>query len=778
MKFGKYLLANASPEWLQHYVDYRALKKQLRLGRHDGSATTGSISPRTTSLTTGRGGSASLSGLAEETFLVALNHEVQKVSQFTDLTSGQLLRAIQQLNATLGKLPLHADVSRHAQQAHVLSERSQALEKYVNLNAQAFQKIIKKHDKLFPRAQVWQFYKVHLHRQAWHATSLQAIWEALTAAYNRIHTSTVPSATTPLLLRSRSAQVILAQQQQQQPTPPQPPTQRPTTLKFWITPENTPAVKHALLEHLPVRITRVPGSSSPTTAVQHTRHCIYLDNSSLELYHSNLYQVRSALAVKLTWQDFGAGQCWPCPVAIQRRVRPHSWRAEPDAKASITISSEHLDQMLDGSLTVQQAWLDCLQLRSSQGQGSLGASAASSRRASADAAHHSSAQRMPQAAGSSSAWQQQHAQARTAAPAAAHACAQDAGHEPPPHSSSEPPAAPQHSLSTHATGQQAHHSSMHDPAPAPPFPPSPAPSPPEHFTRLFQELQQLQDVKQLVPQVYSSCSRATFQMPFDRSLVAMLDEQVRFSAAGSSYSYSRRPKQQQVRAGAAASSIRPSQQDQDEQQQQGQPWQQQARAEQPVYELPYNVLKLVLAPGEQLPHWLRLLIAQGLLHEAEDFSGFVHGCAVLAPDVVRALPFWVDDPLVQRSIAAFACHLPGEEGWLEWGGGEEGGQGGSHGISGEGLREALLRPGSPRGRRREVSWAELLQALGAGRGAAACASGARSKWQNSCRDACMHSLQCVHTSAQSIHAAAAQPSPALPRLPCRWRAGWPAGWPM
>jgi SPX domain protein involved in polyphosphate accumulation len=766
MKFGKYLLANASPEWLQHYVDYRALKKQLRLGQHDGSAATGSISPRTTSLTTGRGGSASLSGLAEETFLVALNHEVQKVSKFTDFTSRQLLRAIQQLNATLSKLPLHADISRHAQQAHVLSERSQALEKYVNLNAQAFQKIIKKHDKLFPRAQVWQFYKVHLHKQAWHATSLQDIWEALTAAYNRIHTSTVPSTTTPLLPRSRSAQVVINQQLPS--TPPQPPTQRPTTLKFWVTPQDTPAVKHALLENLPVRTIRIPGSPATTTAVQHTRHCIYLDNASLELYHNNLYQVRNALAVKLTWQDFGAGQRWPCPVAIQRRVCPHGWRAEPDAKASITISSEHLDQMLDGSLTVQQAWLDCLQLRSSQAQGLPGASAAPSRRVSADAAHYNS---VPQAAGSSSGWQQQHAMARTAAPAAAHACAQDAGHEPPPHSSSKPPAATQHNRSAHATRvQQAPHSSSSTDDPAPACPPHPAPPPPEHFTSLFQELQQLQDVKQLVPQVYSSCSRATFQMPFDSSLVATLDEQVCFSAGGSSSSYSRRPKQQQVGARA-----RSSQQDEGGQQQQVHPWQQQAGVEQSVYQLPYNVLKLVLAPGEQLPHWLRLLIAQGLLHEAEDFSSFVHGCAVLAPDVVRALPFWVDDPLVQRSIAAFACHLPGEEGWLEVAGGGQGVQGGSPGSSGQGLREALLRPGSPKGRRRQVSWAELLRELGAGQGTAACAGGARSKWHHSCRDACMHSLQCAHLAAKRMQPAAAQPTPALPH---RLRAGWPAGWPV
>lgn len=38
--------------------------------------------------------------------------------------------------------------------------------------------------------------------------------------------------------------------------------------------------------------------------------------------------------------------------------------------------------------------------------------------------------------------------------------------------------------------------------------------------------------------------------------------------------------------------------------------------------------------------------------QVHDFSKFLHACAGLMPDLVRAVPAWVDDPAVQKSLYA------------------------------------------------------------------------------------------------------------------------------
>ena len=46
------------------------------------------------------------------------------------------------------------------------------------------------------------------------------------------------------------------------------------------------------------------------------------------------------------------------------------------------------------------------------------------------------------------------------------------------------------------------------------------------------------------------------------------------------------------------------------------------------------------------------VLASGALAPVHKFSKFVHGCAVLLPDEVQAMPYWVDDPALAPSIRA------------------------------------------------------------------------------------------------------------------------------
>lgn len=48
----------------------------------------------------------------------------------------------------------------------------------------------------------------------------------------------------------------------------------------------------------------------------------------------------------------------------------------------------------------------------------------------------------------------------------------------------------------------------------------------------------------------------------------------------------------------------------------------------------------------------QVLMRSATLVEVEDWSKFVHGCAALMPDTVRAVPYWIDDPLIEMSTEA------------------------------------------------------------------------------------------------------------------------------
>ena len=46
------------------------------------------------------------------------------------------------------------------------------------------------------------------------------------------------------------------------------------------------------------------------------------------------------------------------------------------------------------------------------------------------------------------------------------------------------------------------------------------------------------------------------------------------------------------------------------------------------------------------------LISSGIPREVHKFSKFIHGCAVLLPEEVQAMPYWIDDPSLRDSIIA------------------------------------------------------------------------------------------------------------------------------
>jgi SPX domain protein involved in polyphosphate accumulation/uncharacterized membrane protein YidH (DUF202 family) len=75
-----------------------------------------------------------------------------------------------------------------------------------------------------------------------------------------------------------------------------------------------------------------------------------------------------------------------------------------------------------------------------------------------------------------------------------------------------------------------------------------------------------------------------------------------------------------------------------------------------ITRFPHAVLeiKLALPDGESAPEWVQGLMSSGLLTEVHKSSKFIHGTAVLFPELVQAVPYWIDDESVRDSIAASA----------------------------------------------------------------------------------------------------------------------------
>lgn len=73
-----------------------------------------------------------------------------------------------------------------------------------------------------------------------------------------------------------------------------------------------------------------------------------------------------------------------------------------------------------------------------------------------------------------------------------------------------------------------------------------------------------------------------------------------------------------------------------------------------ITKFPHAVLevKTSLKENEEAPLWVQRLVDSGMLHEVHKFSKFIHGCAVLLPDQVQAVPYWIDDESIRDSIIA------------------------------------------------------------------------------------------------------------------------------
>ena len=144
---------------------------------------------------------------------------------------------------------------------------------------------------------------------------------------------------------------------------------------------------------------------------------------------------------------------------------------------------------------------------------------------------------------------------------------------------------------------------------------------------LAREVTQVINAKQLSPTMRTQYMRTAFQIPFDATVRVSLDTNLCMITE-------RVPETRE-----------------------GLRWYRDPTVPVPASEItrfPHAVLevKLQLEDENACPKWVTDLINGGMLMQVHKFSKFIHGCAVLLPEEVRSVPYWIDDSTLAPSIMA------------------------------------------------------------------------------------------------------------------------------
>eukprot|EP00192_Tetraselmis_astigmatica_P008513 CAMPEP_0117660690 /NCGR_PEP_ID=MMETSP0804-20121206/7099_1 /TAXON_ID=1074897 /ORGANISM="Tetraselmis astigmatica, Strain CCMP880" /LENGTH=672 /DNA_ID=CAMNT_0005467429 /DNA_START=58 /DNA_END=2076 /DNA_ORIENTATION=- len=150
----------------------------------------------------------------------------------------------------------------------------------------------------------------------------------------------------------------------------------------------------------------------------------------------------------------------------------------------------------------------------------------------------------------------------------------------------------------------------------------------DKFKKIFCEIQNTVESKQLFPTTRTQYMRTAFQIPFDSTVRMTLDTNLCMIKENpedgpsclEANRFYRDPKLPLTNS--------------------------------EITRFPHAVLevKLSLQQGEQAPAWVSELISSGLLTEVHKFSKFIHGGATLYPEMVQSVPYWVDDESVRPSM--------------------------------------------------------------------------------------------------------------------------------
>ncbi|KAI0539993.1 vacuolar transporter chaperone 4 [Xylaria digitata] len=343
MKFGQQLRSSIIREYQWYYIDYNALKAELKKASgspfeiHDDDNQAGPSTARSTENTRRSQHKRKWTEEDEQAFIAKLYAELEKVYTKTKVKQSEIQRRI-----AVGEREVREVVARAterglneqgpSEEEFVLLEQDLSdiiadvhdLAKYVQLNYTGFYKIIKKHDKTTN----WYLrpaFDAALKKKPFYNEDFDAEVVKLSNMYNNVRTRGNPVKGDSAAGGSQGSFV------------------RQTT-KYWVHPDNVTELKLIILKHLPVLVFN---ASKEFETADSAITSIYYDNpDKWDLYEGRLKKTEGAEAIRLRW--YGGMQ--NDTIFVERKTHREDWTGEKSVKARFSMKEKNVNAYMRGDL--------------------------------------------------------------------------------------------------------------------------------------------------------------------------------------------------------------------------------------------------------------------------------------------------------------------------------------------------------------------------------------------------------------------------------------------
>ncbi|KDN61804.1 putative VTC domain-containing protein [Colletotrichum sublineola] len=331
MKFGEQLRSSIIREYQWYYIDYDALKADLK------TATGPVVSSDDKGKGKGKGTKREWSEEDEGRFVQKLEAELDKVHTKQQVKAMEISRRIavseREVKGVVDRLNergpredgpseeefmlLEEDLSDIIADVHDLA-------KFVQLNYTGFFKIIKKHDKLTG----WHLKPVfdsRLKAKPFYKENYDASVVKLSKLYDLVRTRGNPVKGDSAAGGSQGSFVR-------------------NTTKYWVHPDNVTELKLIILKHLPVLVFN---ASKEFEQQDSAITSIYYDNpETWDLYEGRLKKTEGAEAIRLRW--YGGMQSEN--IFVERKTHREDWTGEKSVKARFSVKEKNVNSYMRGEL--------------------------------------------------------------------------------------------------------------------------------------------------------------------------------------------------------------------------------------------------------------------------------------------------------------------------------------------------------------------------------------------------------------------------------------------
>ncbi|KAI9297342.1 vacuolar transporter chaperone 4 [Neoconidiobolus thromboides FSU 785] len=309
MKFGQQLNNSLYSEWRFYYIDYDGLKRLIRTKD-----------------------SSQFNEDDEARFVEFLEKDLEKVSAFQSIKTGEINRRIQHCEVLVNGIASNPDASSSEIQNaedeinRVIPEVNE-LAKFTRLNYTGFLKIIKKHDK-YAGYILKPMFLVRLNSKPFFKENFDALLLKLSKLYAIVRND-VP---------------IMNGQPSHGPQ-----TRICRTVKYWVHPDNVMELKLYVLKNLPVLVYN--GKSNQTGKVDPRTSSIYLDNDNFDVYNDRIEKKENSTTYCLTW--FGGED--NSEIFVEKKSLREGWMGETHTKQQFRIKEKYVNGFLNDEKVMERA---------------------------------------------------------------------------------------------------------------------------------------------------------------------------------------------------------------------------------------------------------------------------------------------------------------------------------------------------------------------------------------------------------------------------------------